>query len=425
MIRLLKNSLTAFFALLVPAIGQVQFDGESMGTTWHITVCDMPTDNAKQLIEAELRLVDSLMSTWRDDSEISRFNAFKDTEWFAVSAETAEVVQAALDVSAKSDGAFDITVSPLIDLWSFDRNTGRGQLPSDVAVASAMRIVGWQRVSVRSDPPAIRKTDASVSINLSAIAKGYAVDRITESLSAAGARSFLVEVGGEVRAAGLSPSGKAWRVGIEEPLDDARRVRTAVPLDNKAMATSGDYRNFYVVDGRRYSHTIDPRTGRPVEHSLASVTVVAGSCMLADAWATALTVLGPDDGAVVIEANNLAAVLTIRDGDKFTDTVFGAFPGSLKTTTPAAPEAAPMWPVFLAAALVFLLAIGGMAVGVIISNRRLKGSCGGLAGLTDATGQTACDLCAIPSSECRGEAAEAANAAAVATTPEDESQSPS
>lgn len=376
-----------------------------MGTTWQVTVTGEADQNLKSVIQRELDLVDTLMSTWRDDSEISRFNVSEKTDWFPVSKQTAAVVQASLDVSAATDGAFDVTVSPLIDLWKFDQNTGRGDLPAAAAIEETRTQIGWQQLSVRQDPPALKKSSAALSVNLSAIAKGYAVDRVAAALSESGLESFLVEVGGEVRAAGLSPRGEPWTVGIEEPADDRREIRSAVSLQDRAMATSGDYRNFYMIDGQRYSHTIDPRTGRPVEHALASVTVLTESCMLADAWATAISVLGPEAGSQLAGQQGLVANLIVRTDAGFQDETLGNFPAVDAVRAGPVPPSS-MWPVFLAAAIVFLLAIGGMAVGVIISNRRLKGSCGGLAGMKDGAGQTACDLCAIPSAECRGEGAQ-------------------
>ena len=176
------------------------------------------------------------------------------------------------------------------------------------------------------------------------------------------------------------------------------------------MATSGDYRNFYVVDDKRYSHTIDPRTGRPIEHGLASVSVLSDSCMEADAWATAISVMGPKAGRKAASKFGVVTRLVSRTPRGLVASTVGPFNAVPLDATNNAGDS--MWPVFAAAAIVFLLAIGGMAMGVIISNRRLKGSCGGISGLPDESGQTACDLCAIPSAECRGEGqAQAAGAA--------------
>ena len=249
-----------------------------------------------------------------------------------------------------------------------------------------------------------------LTINLSAIAKGYAVDRVAAALRARGLPDHLVEVGGEIRAGGRNAAGQPWKVGIEEPIVHARRVGSVVLLRDQALATSGDYRNFFFHDGKKYSHTIDPRTGWPVQHALASVSVLAESCMLADGWATALMVVGPDVAGRLASQQDLAVLFITRDSDGFRKTSLGAFVVQPAESAASAEESMP-WPTFLAALVVFVLALVAMAVGVIISNKRLKGSCGGLAGMTDGEGKTACDLCAIPSAECRGERAESDSAA--------------
>ncbi|MFK7818815.1 MAG: FAD:protein FMN transferase [Planctomycetaceae bacterium] len=391
-----------FLAFSPACFGQEPLTGECMGTTWSVTINGPVPEKARERIQAELDLVDKLMSTWREDSEISRFNTSESTDWFDVSPATAHVISAAQDISDKTKGAFDITVSPLIALWNFDKNTGRAVIPPDEDIAACQKKVGWKLLSVRLEPPALRKSVPTLSINLSSIAKGYAVDRVADALGQLGLEGFLVEVGGEVRAAGLSPRGKPWAVGLEEPNDTAREVRESVSLRDQAMATSGDYRNFYIVDGKRYSHTIDPRTGRPIEHGLASVSVLSEACMQADAWATAISVMGPKAGRKAASDFGLATRLVVRNPRGLAASTVGAFEVAPLAPPNAGPKTS-MWPVFAAAAIVFLLAIGGMAMGVIISNRRLKGSCGGLSGMTDESGQTACDLCSIPAAECRNE----------------------
>ena len=409
MFRNLSTAVAAIFAVTFANLtfAQNRFEGESMGTTWHVTTVAGKTDGLQQAIETELDLVDRLMSTWRDDSEISRFNKSRSTDWFEVSLETATVIQFAHSVAKLTDGAFDVTVSPLIDLWNFDKNTDRTSLPGDDQIAGAREHIGWNKLSVRLDPPAIRKSDPKLSVNLSAIAKGYAVDRVAERIADEFAPNYLVEVGGEVRAAGLNAKGTPWTVGIEKPTEFTRSLHSAVPVRDRAMATSGDYRNFYVVNGKRYSHTIDPRTGRPVEHELASVSILAETCMKADSWATAVSVLGPEAGADKAHQSGIAALLLSRSESGFDEKTVGDFPKAAGgTATPEDAGRRSSLFVFFAALAVFLIAIGGMAIGVIVSNRRLKGSCGGLAGMTDKTGQTACDLCAMPSAECRGERAE-------------------
>ncbi|MEX0703704.1 MAG: FAD:protein FMN transferase [Planctomycetales bacterium] len=292
-----------------------------MGTTYSIKIDRLPAGvDARSLqaaIDARLEKIDEQMSTWRKDSELSRFNDHDGTDWFPVSAATAKVVAAALEISEQSNGAFDVTVMPLVDLWSFGPQARPEQIPSDDELAAARGHVGWRKLHVRDDPPALRKDDPQLSVDLSAIAKGYGVDVVAEYLDELNVAGCMVEIGGEIRTRGKKSDGSAWRIGIEAPLDDARRVYDAVELMDQSLATSGNYRHFFLDGGKRFSHTIDPRTGRPIEHRLASVSIVADDCMTADALATTLMVLGPDAGYDWAVKRELAALLLVGDGTKF------------------------------------------------------------------------------------------------------------
>ncbi len=289
-----------------------------MGTTYSVKIAGVLTEDEQLRLErataARLDEIDRRMSTWRDDSEVTRFGASASTEWFEVSGETAAVVATAQRIAEDTGGAFDITVAPLVDLWGFGPE-GEKSVPSDDDIAAAMETCGWSRLDVGTDSagqPALRKTVPDLRIDLSAIAKGYAVDAIAEVLEAMGHSSYMVEIGGEVRVAGEKAPGTPWRIGIQLP-DAARAVvESIVALEHGALATSGDYRNFFRAGARRYSHTIDPRTGRPVEHSLASVSVIAPTCEEADALATALMVLGPEEGYTLATERGLAVLLVVR-----------------------------------------------------------------------------------------------------------------
>lgn len=298
--------------------------GETMGTTWKIRIAGEGLDpdlRERVRIETEHRLadIDRWMSTWNPDSEISRFNAAPGTEPFPVSLETAEVVALALDVGRASRGAFDVTVGPLVALWGFGSQAREQSSPSDEAIEALRRYVGPQTLEVdRGGPEAggrLVKRDDEVRIDLSGIAKGYGVDHVARGLRRLGREDFLVEIGGEIRAAGERPGGGPWRVAIEKPLDHGRAIQEVIPLSDRAMATSGDYRIFYREDGQRLSHTLDPRTGRPVDNGTASATVLAPDCATADAWATALMVLGPDPGLELAREQGLAAMLLIRKAE--------------------------------------------------------------------------------------------------------------
>ena len=288
-----------------------------MGTTYEVTVAADTLDDARRtdlrnVIANTLEHIDTAMSTWQPESELSRFNRVETTDPFPVSTNVVEVFQHALAVSALTGGAFDVTVGPLVDAWGFGPPGQPPAAPADADLARLREQVGWQRLAVDAAASTIRKRAPAVSADLSALAKGYAVDQVAELLEREGFTNYLVEVGGEVRAAGRSTLGNAWRVGIEQPAAGPPTVYRTVTLDGYALATSGDYRNTYLLDGQRVSHTIDPRTGRPVTHSLASVSVIDPLCVRADAIATALMVLGPDDGYALAAEKDWPALFLLR-----------------------------------------------------------------------------------------------------------------
>jgi FAD:protein FMN transferase len=305
----------------------IAISGPTQGTTYHIKVADAPaTVTSKQLkadVEKVLAAIDRQMSTWRSDSEVSRLNRAPAGEWFAVSPATAEVVAAAQEISRKTDGALDVTVGPLVRLWHFGPDTTADPSlrtkprpivpPTDEAIDNARKLIGYKKLEVRANPPALRKSVAGLEIDLSSIASGYAIDQLSKLLSERGLKNWLIEIGGEVRAAGRRADGQPWQVAIERPIPGKPQMQMAVPLQNAAIATAGDYQKFFEYEGRRYSHIIDPSAGRPIEHSLASVTVVANTCTAADGWDTPLLVLGPERGFEYAEKNGIAALFLTRD----------------------------------------------------------------------------------------------------------------
>lgn len=298
-----------------------RFAGSVMGTSYHVSIVSPPDTldrtQARAAIARVLAEVDGQMSTYKKDSDVSRFNRAAVGEWVPVSAATAKVVSRALEVHALSEGAFDITVGPLVDLWGFGAGSDPGrQLPGDEEIAAAIAKVGSKELAVRLDEPALIKY-AEREIDLSAIAKGYGVDQAASWLEVAGVANYMVEVGGEVRAAGLNPNGKPWRIGVETPALQGGAPIVALALRDESVATSGDYRNYFEMDGKRFSHTIDPTTGRPISHALTSVTVIAQDCMSADAFATAIDVLGPERGLALAERQQLPVYLVIRAGEGF------------------------------------------------------------------------------------------------------------
>jgi thiamine biosynthesis lipoprotein len=312
---------------------RVVLSGSTMGTTWSVTLDARgrgrgDLGSARAAIDERLAAVDRLMSTWDPDSELSRFNRHASTEPFRLSPETLRVLGLAQEISEKTDGAFDVTVRPLVAAWGFGagaRTPGHG--PDTAELEALRQRVGFRLLEVDPMAGTARKRRPDVECDLSAIAKGFAVDEVARALSVRGWSDFLVEVGGEIRVHGRRPDGGAWRVGIERPDAEGRVVQTVVALADGVMATSGDYRSFYEEGGKRVTHIVDPRSGRPVEHSLASVSVVHREAVRADAWATALTVLGPEDGFARAEAEGIAAYFLVRsEGGLFEARSTPAFP---------------------------------------------------------------------------------------------------
>lgn len=291
-----------------------------MGTSFSIKIVEPPEnidmERLGRHVETEILDVENRMSTYIGGSEISRFNDYGGTDWFAVSAVFCDTVRGALHLAERTEGAFDVTVGPVVNLWGFGPG-GRIESPPDAGeLAERLALTGHEKLHADCTRPAIRKDLAGIYVDLSAYAKGYAVDRAAVSLRDGGVSNFLVEIGGEIRAAGHNPRGKAWSIAVERPVAGGRSVQNVYELADAAMATSGDYRNFFEHEGLRYSHTIDPRTGRPVGHDGASVTVISDTAADADGLATALLVMGPAAGFEFAERESIAAYFLIRDRDE-------------------------------------------------------------------------------------------------------------
>ncbi len=290
-----------------------------MGTTYTVKVSAPPesVDSAqlRVAIDDTLAQIDRSMSGYRADSEVARFNASTSMQWRDVSAELAAVVQTALEISEKSGGAFDITIAPLVDAWGFGASGRPKELPGAELLEQARASVGYRKLHVRPDPPALRKDVAELAIDLNSIAPGFAVDRLADRLLALRVENFMIDIGGEILARGRNARGEVWRIAVEHPVDTERTAYAGVLLDNASVSTSGEYRDYYERDGRRYSHTIDPRTSQPLDRAPGSVVVVASSTALADGWATALNVLGPREGLQLAEKEHMAVLFIERDGE--------------------------------------------------------------------------------------------------------------
>jgi len=298
----------------------VQISGETMGTTYTVKLAleSLETRARKELkaaIDARLQHINKLMSTYDPNSELSRFNNAPPNVPFAVSPETLTVFRAAQQISELSGGAFDITVGPVVEAWGFGPSPRTLEPDEEAKLEGLRNLVDYRNIKIDENSGTLLKKRAGIHCDLSAIAKGYGVDQVAEVLQAQGYTHFLVEIGGELRAMGTKLDGSNWRIAIEKPdtTPDARELYETVELTDLAMATSGDYRNFFSEGGKRYSHTIDPRTGRPIVHNLASVTVLYANTMLADGWATALNVLGPEAGYTLAVHQGLAAFFLVRE----------------------------------------------------------------------------------------------------------------
>ncbi len=330
------------------------FTGSTMGTTWSVKVVgeappvdSPPVDSAavdsaavdsapvatiddrtlRMELEHELRRINALMSTYQEDSEISRFNRSPTGEPFPVSEDLLQVVRLAREIHEDSGGAFDITVGPLVNLWGFGPDPATDRVPEPDAIEAARRRTGFHFLTI-GDTTLTRTGD--IYIDLSAIAKGYAVDQLSGILDAYGFQDYLVEIGGELRARGRNGRGEVWRIAVEKPESLSRSVYLTIDLQNLAMATSGDYRNYFEVDGVRYSHTIDPRTGRPITHNIASVTVLDSETARADGYATAIDVMGLEQGMKLAAAKDLAVLVIIKtDGgfEEYTSALFQQYTG--------------------------------------------------------------------------------------------------
>lgn len=393
----------------------LRFSGKTMGPIVYNVVIAQPGSDIneeaiKASVQATLDRINDLMSTYQPDSDVSRFNKSQSTEWQPVDEETATVVHRASEISQLSGGAFDITVAPAVNAWNFGPNKSTNfEPPTDVELAKLRDRIGFRLIEVRLKPPAIRKLNPKASIDLSAIAKGYAVDQVAETLSQLEFSNFMVEVGGEVLTRGERAQGGKWRIGIESPKELVRTYDKIAELSGQAMATSGDYRIFRMHDGKRYSHTIDPTTCKPVEHSLATACVVAPDCLTADAFATAVSVLGAEKGAKLCQQHSLELFTAERHdypNSSIEEVVSTGFPLLGQAGSPSHepgnpnPSGQSIWPAFIGAMIVFSLAILGMAVGAIFGNKPVQGSCGGLSSMTNEDGESSCTVCSRPTTDC-------------------------
>lgn len=328
LVRLVSLAWLALAMAQAATADALRLRGETMGTTWQVSVVTATpaASDLRRRIDALLERINGQMSTYRPQSELSLLNANPSRDWLPVSGELFTVLQAARQVSIATDGAFDITVGPLVNLWGFGAQARVDAPPSPGALRDTQARVGYRQLELADAPPRLRKARGDVYLDLSAIAKGYAVDQVAELLERAGITDYLVDIGGEVRARGHNAEGRPWQVGVALPRADVDRIERVLPLTDTALATSGDYRNFFEYQGRRYSHEIDPASGQPVSNDVASVSVLHASCMLADAYATAFMVLGAERALAVAARHKLEVLFLLRDGEGFRARASAGFP---------------------------------------------------------------------------------------------------
>lgn len=325
--------LPVWFLLLSACQQQESYtrlNGYTMGTTYQVT---LKTDSAhgeqlKQKIDQRLEKINQLMSTYIDDSELSIFNASQETNCQKLSQDTLYVIKSALDISRQTRGKFDVTLAPLIEIWGFDKKQTNNQVPEQQLINQLLAQIGFAKITLKND--CVAKHSANLSINLSAIAKGYAVDEIAKLIEQQNIAHYLVEIGGEIANKGSNSKGKPWRIAIESASTEKRSIQRTLTPKGLGVATSGDYRNYFEKAGKRFSHTIDPTNGYPIDHQLASVTVLHPQTMYADALATAMMVMGPEESLKFANDNQLPVFMLVKDENGFSEVYSEAFVGYLK-----------------------------------------------------------------------------------------------
>lgn len=322
----------AFFAKLqLSPPPLVSLSGKTMGTTYHVKYLndkDLNDEEVHQKIDELLQIVNKEMSTFMPTSDISRFNQHHGTTPFAIPKDFAYVVKTALELNKTTLGALDITIGPLVNIWNFGPTKRNKEAPTNEKIAETLKIIGIEKLKLIEEDGHyfLQKTEPQLYLDLSAIAKGFGVDKVANYLADLGLKNYMVEIGGEVFAQGKNDRQKTWTIGIESPnYEGGRSVEEAIQLDGLGMATSGNYRNYFEQNGKRFTHELDPKLGYPVQHRLASITVVAENTTVADGLSTGLIVLGEEKAFQVAEKNNIAAYLIIQEGEGFKTQATTAF----------------------------------------------------------------------------------------------------
>lgn len=327
--------LTAFLVFGKKQGNLQMLEGNTFGTYYRIKIASRDKDTSlRGKIQKIFDEVNQKMSVFEPASELNEINRAPAGQKINVSRELYNILQTSKEVYEKSGGRFDPSVEPLIELWGFGINK-KHLSPNDKKIKKTLEYCGFDKIRLSEQTNAVSKKHDKTTLNLSAIAKGYAVDRVAELLRSLGYKDFLVDIGGEVYASGRkNKRTRGWNVGIAHPAPDSRKNMFIIELQDMAVATSGDYRNFFTQNGKRYSHAISPQTGRPAEHNLASVTVFNPSCMLADAYATAILTAGEEEGLALANKQNIAAVLFVRTPENTIDVRYSQATQKNGMTTP-------------------------------------------------------------------------------------------
>ena len=332
-----RGSVILLLVFLLPACQQpvekpqypLLYSDAIFGTSFTIKASTIPNTLTDEELKIQIkRLLDELngqMSTYQQDSELSIINTNQSTEWIPVSSPLYTVLKQANSISELSNGAFDITVGPLVNLWGFVPDAKSFIAPDKKVIEQQLKKIGYEKILFDEENQKIKKLEADIYIDLSAIAKGFAVDQVGLLLEQHGIVDYMVEIGGELRLKGHNIVNKPWRIAVEKPTASKRMIQKVLPLSDISLATSGDYRNYFELEGVRFSHTIDPRIGNPITHKLASITILSDTTMKADALATALMVLGAEQGFKLAEKEKISALFIIKMDDGFIEKATSSF----------------------------------------------------------------------------------------------------
>ncbi|MBK8814941.1 MAG: FAD:protein FMN transferase [Methylococcaceae bacterium] len=322
-----KWTLLSFYTLLTGILtitgcsdqSLQKLQGYAQGTTYHISYwAEQPVDHKsiKTAVETEFGVIDKLLSNYRTDSTIETFNSAENTDNFTVGPEIVALVKVAQTVHKASSGCYDLTIKPLFDLWGFQNETQA--VPPQAAIDKALKQIGMDKLEIAGENQ-LRKKQADLKIDLSSIAQGYSVERISQILEKQGIKNYLVEIGGELKTNGHKPDRQPWRIAVEKPLPGEQKLHKVIDMPNDmpfAVMTSGTYHHYFDENGVRYSHILDARNGRPITHDLVSVTVIHQNPIVADAWSTTLLCLGQQDGLKAANTENISAFFIQQQGSE-------------------------------------------------------------------------------------------------------------